>query len=574
MFKESDLFEGSSDGGDEAQSLSTGTFNFRRWFGASKVVDDQGRPLVVYHGTGADLEQFNTQGGRGKTHETGAFFSSNPATASTYTGGASGGNVLPVFLNLENPVVIDAQGKNWNAIQQKAKVQLPAVTVNDQADEDLLAALTGRAPVRGVVKHLRARSTNVRSLFAGEWDYPDDTASTDDLARWVRKQGYDGLVIRNVCDNGPTGSFASEESRAPSDLYVAFRPNQIKSAVGNNGDYDASNPGIRFSMPRQSQADPFKVWCKGSPLLRIGERVTFRAGQAVVVEAVHGTTADFTAFDRSKASVEGNLGAGFYFSNNVQDASGNYAGFGPDLTAKIERAKDWERCGLEEDPDFSERPYEEVEAELTRRAHARYVSHDGVVMPVYVRFDNPLVLGGDGETFLDYQCAIEDEPSSGTLADLLVQLELIAGDNEFEMDLRAAVSAVEEAAFEEDGLMASEAIELIKKALVYAVHHETGDAANAEIVRRAIEGLGFDGIIDQTVSRKFGVDAKSQKPMDHVSRDTVHYIAFSPTQIKSSLGNSGDYDPQNPDIRFSFAAPAGIEEQVDDAQPQRERQRG
>lgn len=572
MFKEPDLFEAAGGGGDDAPPPGiAASFNFRSWFGASKVVDDQGRPLVVYHGTGADLEQFKTQGGAGKSHETGAFFSSNSATASTYTGGVNGGNVLPVFLALENPVVIDAQGKNWNAIEQKAKVQLPSVTVSDQEHEDLHAALTDREPVQGAVKHLRARSTNVRALFAGEWDYSDDTASTDDLARWARKQGYDGLVIRNVRDNGPTGSFASEESRAPSDLYVAFRPNQIKSAVGNNGDYDAGNPGIRFSMPKRKEPQPFEIWSKGSPVLRIEERVTFRAGQSVVVEAVHGTTADFTSFDRSKASLEGNLGAGFYFSNNVQDASGNYAGFGPDLTAKIERAKDSERCGLEEDPDFSERPYEEVEAEVTRRAHARYASHDGVVMPVYVRFDNPLVLGGDGETFLDYQCAIEDEPSSGMLADLLVQLELIAGDNEFEMDLRAAVSAVEEAAFEEDGLMASEAIELIRKALVYAVHYETGDAANGEITRRALEGLGFDGIIDQTVSRKFGVDAKFQKPMDHVSRDTVHYIAFSPTQIKSSLGNNGDYDPQNPDIRFSL--PARYVE-AEEEEPVRERQRG
>lgn len=572
MFKEPDLFEAAGGGGDDAPPPGiAASFNFRSWFGASKVVDDQGRPLVVYHGTGADLEQFKTQGGAGKSHETGAFFSSNPATASTYTGGVNGGNVLPVFLALENPVVIDAQGKNWNAIEQKAKVQLPSVTVSDQEHEDLHAALTDREPVQGAVKQLRARSTNVRALFPGEWDYPDDTASTDDLARWARKHGYDGLVIRNVCDNGPTGSFASEESRAPSDLYVAFRPNQIKSAVGNNGDYDAANPGIRFSMPKHKEPEPFEIWSKGSPLLRITDRVQFRSGQPVVVEAVHGTTADFTVFSRAKASVEGNMGAGFYFTNNAADASSNYAGFGPDLTNKIQREKE----RLQQDQDLDE-ALEDLDddaqdAEIERRAHERYAVNQGLSMPVFVRFDSPLVLGGPGETFLDFERSFDDGAESGRLHDLLTALREVSSEGLFDMDLAAAETALYEESLDSDGLMASEAIETLNKALVYASDLDSGDACSGEIVRMTLERMGFDGIIDQTVSSKFGVDAKQTKPMANVTRDTVHFIAFKPTQIKSAIGNNGDYDPQNPDIRFSL--PARVVE-AEEEEPVRERQRG
>jgi hypothetical protein len=225
------------------------TPEFSKWFGDSKVVDADGKPLRVYHGTSGSFGEFNTKGGTGKSFNTGAFFTASPKTADTYTGGV-GGSVVPVYLSLRNPVVIDAQGKNWNAITQSARVELPAVEVSDQADENLLAELEDRPPQQGVTKKVKAKKTKVRELFTGEWDYPDDTASTDDLARWARVQGYDGLIVNNVVDQGPTGTFASDESKAPGTLYVAFDPTQIKSAIGNDGSFDATNPDILKSPPR------------------------------------------------------------------------------------------------------------------------------------------------------------------------------------------------------------------------------------------------------------------------------------------------------------------------------------
>ncbi len=39
----------------------TETFQFKRWFGDSKVVDENGEPLIVYHGTNADFNIFDTE---------------------------------------------------------------------------------------------------------------------------------------------------------------------------------------------------------------------------------------------------------------------------------------------------------------------------------------------------------------------------------------------------------------------------------------------------------------------------------------------------------------------------------
>ena len=230
-----DLLEQSAD--------QTDTPEFKNWFGDSKVVDENNEPLVVYHGTGEDFSEFNTSGGKGKTFGTGAFFSSNPATAATYATGTSK-NVMPVYLALRTPAVIDAKGRNWNALDGSASVELPAIKVSDQEDADLLAELTGEPAQQGATRQTKARTTSLKDLFPGEMDYEDDTASTDDLARWARKAGYDGLIIRNVTDRGPSGMFATEEARTPSTLYIAFEPTQIKSATGNRGTFDGNDPNI------------------------------------------------------------------------------------------------------------------------------------------------------------------------------------------------------------------------------------------------------------------------------------------------------------------------------------------
>jgi len=63
--------------------------------------------------------------------------------------------------------------------------------------------------------------------------YRDKTYS--DLIDMAISGGYDGVIIKNSSDP------------LPMDVFIAFRPNQIKSAIGNNGDFDAGNSDIIFS---------------------------------------------------------------------------------------------------------------------------------------------------------------------------------------------------------------------------------------------------------------------------------------------------------------------------------------
>ena len=142
----------------------TDTPEFKRWFGDSKVVDEKGKPLVVYHGTSAVFKDFSLSAlgsAHGETTIRGLFFTPSPERASAYavqtrlvstkehkalvkevgaakaeeielsdllddllTGQAKGskwskliedwGSVIPAHLRIERPFVFDAKGRHWS----------------------------------------------------------------------------------------------------------------------------------------------------------------------------------------------------------------------------------------------------------------------------------------------------------------------------------------------------------------------------------------------------------------------------------------------------------------------------
>ena len=73
---------------------------FKKWFGNSKVVDEKGKPLVVYHGTNADFEKFE----RGDI----GFHFGNIEQANERMSDFVDGNphIMPVYLKMENPLDI------------------------------------------------------------------------------------------------------------------------------------------------------------------------------------------------------------------------------------------------------------------------------------------------------------------------------------------------------------------------------------------------------------------------------------------------------------------------------------
>jgi hypothetical protein len=190
-----------------------------------------GYDLPAFHGTGIDFTEFAANGGHGKTRGTGVFASESPSVASAYASGESP-QVLPVYLRQVDNAAVDAAGANWNKLNKNTRVSTPAISTPamTQADAALLAELEGlSAPASIGNKTVRARNTNLGRIFKGEMRYADDYASTDDIARWARDNGYGGLTVSNVIDRGPSGAFHTAEAGLPSNVHVVFDPRNIRS---------------------------------------------------------------------------------------------------------------------------------------------------------------------------------------------------------------------------------------------------------------------------------------------------------------------------------------------------------
>ena len=99
--------------GRAAEKLDTRTPEFNQWFGDSKVVDQNNKPKVMYHTTSADFDKFDTTkraiGGEG------SYFSDVP----TKGYGEEGERVIPVYLSLKNPKIIDLMRESDDVLKDK-----------------------------------------------------------------------------------------------------------------------------------------------------------------------------------------------------------------------------------------------------------------------------------------------------------------------------------------------------------------------------------------------------------------------------------------------------------------------
>jgi hypothetical protein len=78
----------------------------------------------------------------------------------------------------------------------------------------------------------------------------------------AREGGHDGLIIRNIIDT-PAG----QEQRTH-DVYVTFKPTQIKSATGNSGKFDPKDPNITKSAGSDGYRPPVSAQSNARKVLR------------------------------------------------------------------------------------------------------------------------------------------------------------------------------------------------------------------------------------------------------------------------------------------------------------------
>ena len=100
----------------------TQTPEFKAWFGDSKVVDESGAPLVVTHGAGKAFEVFSpakmgSQSGLREARE-GFWFTGNTLVSDWYAEGQKNPQTYPVFLRMENPLIVNNDMTQENAFKE------------------------------------------------------------------------------------------------------------------------------------------------------------------------------------------------------------------------------------------------------------------------------------------------------------------------------------------------------------------------------------------------------------------------------------------------------------------------
>ena len=184
----------------------TETSQFQRWFGKSVVKDANGDPLVVYHDTNAKI-----------------------------------------YVNKET-------GENWDELDWKAREEWEARDDWDEHWEErdfyTFSRVRARRSIeypgfffspkadpyheygsRRIAAYLSIQNPAINPTIENAGVYDD---SGEAAMKKLIEQGYDGVIRTD--ENGNV-----EE-------YIAFYPEQIKSATDNVGTFDPNNPDVRYSI--------------------------------------------------------------------------------------------------------------------------------------------------------------------------------------------------------------------------------------------------------------------------------------------------------------------------------------
>lgn len=169
--------------------------NFRRWFGASQVIDERGEPLVVYHATDADFDAFEYSEDIG-------FHFGTVETANTRLVQAEmveNACIVPVYLSLQR------------------LLELPDLYT--WSPRNVVGALI--------------RADVITPEQGDEAEFIDIVQVRD----WLAAKNYDGITYNNHTEGGGRS-------------FIALQASAIKSALGNAGVYRRHSISMTDEDPR------------------------------------------------------------------------------------------------------------------------------------------------------------------------------------------------------------------------------------------------------------------------------------------------------------------------------------
>lgn len=237
---------------------------FIRWFGdwqnspakASKVVDNNGEPLVLYHQTEKEFTTFDT-----KQKGSGEFDSEMPTgifMKPTNNDIGVGGNIqIPLYASIKNPLTVNNRSELVKFYDKNVQGYTKAKSAIDSVNEEYKAKFNEEmkreneeyqklwnAKKNGEIseeEYQKSISRDALDEIMEEWENKVNEASRNAKALvddYFKNSNYDGVIVNN-----DVGSFGRSTK-----TFIAFENTQVKSATDNIGTFDGNNPDIRYSL--------------------------------------------------------------------------------------------------------------------------------------------------------------------------------------------------------------------------------------------------------------------------------------------------------------------------------------
>ena len=235
---------------------------FKRWFGdwqndpqrASKVVNVDGTPKVVYHQTAANITVFDNShpvaGANDSETPNGFFFKENDHDI-----GLTGKRQMAVYLNMRKPLHF-ANREEANMWYQK---NIPGYAQLQQEMQDKLDPVSKQMDAIEDQMFADDVSDERYDQLDQQWnDLLEEMKTMEDSMRGRLRgllndyflngqSGYDGIILDYDGHRYVNGQREDVKS------YIVFDRTQIKSATDNVGTFDRSNPDVRYSTVNSTQ---------------------------------------------------------------------------------------------------------------------------------------------------------------------------------------------------------------------------------------------------------------------------------------------------------------------------------
>lgn len=264
---------------NEKQWLQVRTPAFKQWFGdwendsvnASKILDENGEPLVLYHGAKTEFWTFD-MGQSVKERNNGMdgiFFTDNAKMAAGYSVDLPTEEAL-VKARLEHLVARDLLAAKTRRLQLEGKSNNEVANLTKKEAETSEATLKDFVAIKRSVyekafdnaaDRTKAVFINSQAPFEQDMKGGNFWDANKKAAEYYATGIYDGIVNDNVLDD-----VNSEYSQGPVKVVVSFDSTNIKSATDNTGAFDASNADIRYSNKPQFSRRYSNLGTDGKPV--------------------------------------------------------------------------------------------------------------------------------------------------------------------------------------------------------------------------------------------------------------------------------------------------------------------